>query len=365
MNTRLQVEHPVTEGVVSVNGERVDLVELQLRVAAGEPLGFSQADVRLDGHAIEARVYAEDSFAGFLPQAGRAELVHWPDQVGTAVRVDQALETGQVVSTAYDPMLGKVIAHGPDRETARLALVAALDDTAILGLTTNAGFLRTLLASAEFRDATIDTAWLDRHEVPAPGDTVPRLLAAWVAALRAADDTGHPFQADGFRVAAAPAPTLVQLDREVVVDRHAGTVDGVPMHQVSAEQHVLVAVVDGRRVRAVVDVRADGHRIVAEVAFEGQRHVFAGPDRLADSVGLADGTIEAPMPGTVLDVRVTVGDVVAEGDVLGVLEAMKMELALKAPYDGTVTGVAAKAGDQVALGDELFVVAPREETDDA
>jgi 3-methylcrotonyl-CoA carboxylase alpha subunit/acetyl-CoA/propionyl-CoA carboxylase biotin carboxyl carrier protein len=365
MNTRLQVEHPVTEGVVSVNGERVDLVELQLRVAAGEPLGFSQADVRLDGHAIEARVYAEDSFAGFLPQAGRAELVRWPDQVGTAVRVDQALETGQVVSTAYDPMLGKVIAHGPDRETARLALVAALDGTAILGLTTNAGFLRTLLASAEFRDATIDTAWLDRHEVPAPDDTVPRLLAAWVAALRAADDTGHPFQADGFRVAAAPAPTLVQLDREVVVDRHAGTVDGVPVHQVSAEQHVLVAVVDGRRVRAVVDVRPDGHRIVAEVAFEGQRHVFAGPDRLADGVGLADGTIEAPMPGTVLDVRVTVGDVVAEGDVLGVLEAMKMELALKAPYDGTVTGVAAKAGDQVALGEELFVVAPREETDDA
>jgi 3-methylcrotonyl-CoA carboxylase alpha subunit/acetyl-CoA/propionyl-CoA carboxylase biotin carboxyl carrier protein len=245
MNTRLQVEHPVTEAAVAIGGADLDLVELQLRVAAGEPLPFRQEDVHLRGHAIEARVYAEDPYAGFLPQAGLATLVRWP--AGEGVRVDHALDSNQVVSTAYDPMLGKVIAHGPDREAARQALLAALDDTAILGLTTNAGFLRALVAGDEFRDATIDTAWLDHHDVPAPDDELPRVLAAWIAALLAAeegaDGQGHPFRADGFRLGADPAPTLVQLDRDVVVDRHAGTVDGVPVRQVSAELHTLEAVV--------------------------------------------------------------------------------------------------------------------------
>jgi len=121
-----------------------------LDIAAGEPLPFRQDDIVVTGHAIEARVYAEDSFGGFLPQAGTTSLVRWPTAEG--VRVDHALESGQVVSTSYDPMLGKVIAHGPDRETARQALVRALDDTAILGLTTNAGFLRALVASDEFQE---------------------------------------------------------------------------------------------------------------------------------------------------------------------------------------------------------------------
>ena len=217
MNTRLQVEHPVTESVVRVGGQPVDLVELQLGVAAGEPLPFAQDDVTLVGHAIEARVYAEDSFGGFLPQAGTTSVVRWPD----SVRVDQALGSNQVVSTAYDPMLGKVIAAGSDREAARTALVAALDETAILGLTTNAGFLRALAASDEFRDATIDTAWLDEHEVPPPDAATARVMAAWVWAMLAARDTGHAFQADGFRLGGPPAPTLVELDRDVVVDRAA------------------------------------------------------------------------------------------------------------------------------------------------
>ena len=175
------------------------------------------------------------------------------------------------MSTSYDPMLGKVIAHGPDREAARQALVAALDETAILGLTTNAGFLRALVASDEFRDATIDTAWLDTVEVdPAPDADLPRLLAAWIVGDGlAASDTGHPFQADGFRLGAAPAPTLVELDRDVVVDRAAGTVDGVAVREISAADHVLEAVVDGRRVRAV------GQRAAATSSrsrCQGQRH---------------------------------------------------------------------------------------------
>jgi acetyl-CoA/propionyl-CoA carboxylase, biotin carboxylase, biotin carboxyl carrier protein len=374
MNTRLQVEHPVTESVVRLRagGEPLDLVEHQLRVAAGEPLAFAQDDLVLEGHAIEARVYAEDSFAGFLPQAGTASLVRWPGSryaasgghpttedelveartLPTSVRVDHALESNQVVSTAYDPMLGKVIAHGPDREAARQALVEALDETAILGLTTNAGFLRALVASDEFRDAAIDTAWLDQHEVTAPDADLPRIMAAWVSVMLAASDTGHPFQSDGFRLGGPPAPVLVELDRDVVVDRAAGTVDGVPVQQISAERHVLEADVDGRRVRGVVNVQPD----IVEVSYQGQRHVLTGPDRLADHVTAGDGTVAAPMPGTVLDVRVAEGDRVQEGQVLGMMEAMKMELTLSAPFAGTVIAVGAASGAQVSLGAQLFVV---------
>jgi 3-methylcrotonyl-CoA carboxylase alpha subunit/acetyl-CoA/propionyl-CoA carboxylase biotin carboxyl carrier protein len=350
MNTRLQVEHPVTEAVTGL-----DLVELQLRVAAGEPLGLAQHDVRRDGHAIEARVYAEDSFGGFLPQAGAASIVRWP--AGEGVRVDHALEPGQTVSTAYDPMLGKVIAHGPDREAARRALVEALDSTAILGLTTNAGFLRALVDSDEFRDATIDTAWLDHHELPAPDADLPRALGAWIAALLASLDTGHPFQADGFRLGGPPAATLVELDREVWVDRHAGMVDGVPLRELGAADHVLEAVVDGTHVRAVVNAQPG----FVEVCLHGQLHRFTRPDRLAEAAGTGDGTLTAPMPGTVLDVRVAAGDHVEEGVVLGTLEAMKMELSLRAPFAGTVTEVGAAVGDQVALGATLFTVQPHEE----
>ncbi len=352
MNTRLQVEHPVTEAVTGV-----DLVELQLRVAAGEQIGLTQDDVRLTGHSIEARVYAEDSFGGFLPQAGTASIVHWP--VGhhgtTSIRVDHALESGQVVSTSYDPMLGKVIAHGPDRESARQALVTALDHTAVLGLTTNAGFLRALVDSDEFRDAAIDTAWLDTAELEEPEATVPRAATAWVAATHHAGGHAHPFRSDGFRLGAAPAATLVELDRDVRVDLAAGTVDGVAFTRLGGSGHLLDAALAGERVSVVVQVEP-GHPGVYEASYRGQRHVFTPPDRLAGTVAVGDGAITSPMPGTVLDVRVAVGDRVAAGDVLGVMEAMKMEHALKAPFDGTVIEVDGVAGGQVALGAVLFVV---------
>jgi acetyl-CoA/propionyl-CoA carboxylase, biotin carboxylase, biotin carboxyl carrier protein len=348
MNTRLQVEHPVTELVCG----GIDLVEEQLRVAAGAPLSLRQQDLAIHGHAIEARVYAEDSFGGFLPQAGTASLVRW----ASTVRVDHALEPGQTVSTSYDPMLGKVIAHGPDRESARQALLHALDETAILGLTTNAGFLRALVASEEFRDATIDTAWLDHHEVPAPSPDLPRIMAAWVSAMLSTLDTGHPFQRDGFRLGGTPAPIVVELDRDVVVDRHLGTVDGTPVRMVSAANHVLELVVDGHSERAVVNVQPD----IVEVSYRGQRHVLTGPDRLAEAETAGDGTVVAPMPGTVLEVRTAVGERVAEGDVLGMMEAMKMELSLKAPFAGTVASVDATVGSQVSLGATLFVVEPDE-----
>ncbi|MBD3947310.1 acetyl/propionyl/methylcrotonyl-CoA carboxylase subunit alpha [Nocardioides ganghwensis] len=381
MNTRLQVEHPVTEEVVRVRSddgsERVDLVELQLRVATGEPLGIEQSQVTLEGHAIEARVYAEDSFNGFLPQAGVATSVEWPggltagllapDVVRSGgepgeplIRVDHALESGQEVSTAYDPMLGKVIAWGPDREAARASLVAALDGTEILGLTTNTGFLRTLVASEEFRGATIDTAWLDRNEVPRPSDAVARILAAVSLAPDASPPHGDggPWRADGFRLGADPAPLVVQVDRPVAFG--AGTVDG----RAVTEPHAITAYGSPYRAWATVDGEQHGATISVttaevEVVHRGQRFVFERHDPFADHAAAAgDGTLLAPMPGTVLAVNVTEGHTVAEGETLGVMEAMKMELALKAPFAGTVTAVGAATGDLVKLGALLFVVEP-------
>ncbi|WP_182378365.1 biotin carboxylase N-terminal domain-containing protein [Nocardioides sp. WS12] len=334
MNTRLQVEHPVTE-----IHSGTDLVALQLSVAAGEPLPFDQAGVAFGDHALEARIYAEDAFGGFLPQAGTATTVRWPDSVvevraerASKPRVDHALESGQVVSTSYDPMLGKVIVRGKDRETARRRLVVALDDTVILGLTTNTGFLRALADSPEFAEpGGIDTAWLDRHEVPRPDPTPAREIAArlWLDANSAADG---PFVGDGFRMGSAPVIPTVEFDERAtpVARVPEGTVARVDLHGV-------------------------------ELAHHGQRYVFVRPDATTDhGAAASDGTILAPMPGTVLDVRVAEGDQVTEGTVLGVIEAMKMELALKAPYDGTVASVAAVTGQQVALGAMLFVVEAEE-----
>ena len=320
MNTRLQVEHPVTEAVTGY-----DLVALQLQVAAGCELDITQDDVSPHCHAIEARVYAEDPYAGFLPQAGRATLVQWPERPD--VRVDHALEPGQVVSTSYDPLLGKVVAHGPDRESARLAVVRALDDTAVLGLTTNTGFLRELAASDEFRDVAIDTAWLDRNPLPAPDPRRARELAAWEWHYAHATGSG-PFRSDGFRLGGDPAPVLVELDEAVVLG--------------SPPRERPVALVDAHGV---------------ELAHHGQRWSFQRPDVAADHGPVAgDGTVAAPMPGTLASVDVTEGQQVSEGQRLGTMEAMKMELTLKAPYDGTVSRVVTGPGQQVALGATLFVV---------
>ena len=273
VNTRLQVEHSVTELVTGL-----DLVELQIRIARGERL--PQLSARPDGHAVEVRVYAEDAAHGFLPQAGTAETVRWP--VGTAaLRVDTALRGGGEVTAHYDPMVAKVTAHGVDREDARRKLLRALEDTEISGLTTNLPFLRTLLGSAEFADAGIDTSWLDTH----PGLPFhPRLEP----------DGLTPFDArDGWRLAGSPLPARASAER-------AGVRDAA-----SAE---------------------------------------------------ADGSVRAPMPGTVLAVKAQPGQRVVAGEPLGVLEAMKMEHTLTAPCDGVLTEVGASVGDQVPLGHLLFQV---------
>ncbi len=365
MNTRLQVEHPVTELAVSLRGDPPDLVQLQLRIAAGEELALSQADVRLEAHAIEARVYAEDAFAGFLPQAGVAELVRWSPRA----RVDSALESGQVVSTAYDPMLGKIIASGSTREAARRALLTALDDTAILGLTTNLGFLRGLAASDAFRDCEIDTAWLDRNPlaiVPESPETAS-VLGAWVLATSSDtavsyDAVHHPFgAADGWRLSGPAAPVRVHLEVEgesILFQIAVGAVTAGDrtwrVAPVASDRGVVRLEIDDLVQEAAV--RVGPHRV--EVAHGGHTFVFQRPDAFApgSTVADSDGTVIAPMPGTILHMSAVVGRSVAEGEVLGALEAMMMELSLKAPVAGTVTAVSATAGEQVALGAVLFVV---------
>ncbi len=347
MNTRLQVEHPVTEEVHRLHGQPVDLVELQLHVASGGHVP-AQSDLVLVGHAIEARVYAEDPYAGFLPQAGTATLVRWPE--GEGIRVDHALESGQVVSTSFDPMLGKVIAVGEDREQARETLVRALDATAVLGLTTNTGFLRALAAHEAFRDVGsptgLDTAWLDRihvpAEVPRPDERAARAAAALALRFELDATPRGPWQPDGFRLAGPPGP-LVEHGHEL------------PSHGWSA---VTAPGPDGLQRVSTLEhgealVRRDRHG--TEVVVRGQ-YVDLRPPPPGSATADHTGDLQAPMPGTVLDVRVAVGKTVEEGQVLGVLEAMKMELALKAPYAGTVTVVDATVGRQVPLGHVLFHV---------
>jgi acetyl/propionyl-CoA carboxylase alpha subunit len=358
MNTRLQVEHPVTELICGV-----DLVELQLRIAQGEALPFAQDDVRAHGHAIEARVYAEDPANAFLPQAGRATFVRWSPRA----RVDAALESGQEVGTAYDPMLGKVIAHGATREAARRALVAALDDTAIFGVTTNLGFVRDLVASDAFRGAAIDTGTLDRdggaidHE---PADDLALWAAGWATAAQG-ERGGDPFAVgDGWRVGGPPAPVEVELERDgrrhvLLVDRGAGTIaDGDRRAAVHA-----VAAAGGGPLRLEIDgaihaffVERSAHAVT--VGHRGRAHVFRRPEQFLHdaSAAAADGTVAAPMPGTILSVSGAVGATVRAGETLVVLEAMKMEIALQAPFDGTLAELDAAEGEQVPLGRPLFRV---------
>ncbi len=370
MNTRLQVEHPVTEEVIRVRGERIDLVELQLHIAAGDALGFSQRDVTVEGHAIEARVYAEDAWHGFLPQAGTASYVVWPGTAdgarpGAGVRVDHALVSGQVVSTGFDPMLGKVIAVGADREQSRRSLIDALDETAILGLTTNVGFLRALAAGDDFRDATIDTAWLDRTEITGLTDVEADERIAGIAAavselldLRGAES--GPLRADGWRDGSGPARLRLTGASLIVTGSHTLSTGTTAITVLGSREEDGIRRLELRlegedNGRHVAWVRAGREEV--EVVADGQRRLIDRPGAHRDHIAAAsDGSVLAPMPGTVLDVRVAEGDAVTAGQVLGVMEAMKMELTLTAPYDGTVSAVATETGAQVVLGARLFQV---------
>jgi acetyl-CoA/propionyl-CoA carboxylase, biotin carboxylase, biotin carboxyl carrier protein len=367
MNTRLQVEHPVTECVTGL-----DLVELQLRVAAGERLPVEQGDVTLDGHAIEARVYAEDPARGFLPQAG--EVVGLVEPTGPGVRVDSSLRVGGVVGTDYDPMLAKVIAWGPDRETARARLVAALGGTAVLGVATNTAFLRDLLEDPDVVAGRLDTGLIERRggaltaAAPVP-DAVH--AAAALALLVEAEPTGpvvDPWDVpDGWRLgepawtvrrstAAGAEPVTVRV-RGRASDAVVQVGDAAPVPAVAERVGDELAVtLGGVRTRYTV-VHADD---AVWLAADGRVTVLREQERLATAGGAAasDGTVTAPMPGTVTVVQVSLGDQVEAGTPLLVVEAMKMEHVLTAPVTGTVTELPVTAGHQVRLDERVAVVTP-------
>nr|WP_208383997.1 acetyl/propionyl/methylcrotonyl-CoA carboxylase subunit alpha [Modestobacter marinus] len=367
MNTRLQVEHPVTECVTGL-----DLVELQLRVAAGEPLPIGQDDVRLTGHAIEARVYAEDPARGFLPQAG--DVVGLVEPAGAGIRVDSSLRVGGVVGTDYDPMLAKVVAWGPDRETARARLVTALGDTAVLGVATNTGFLRDLLTDPDVVAGRLDTGLIERRGEALTGarPTPPHVHAAAALALLAeieprgavvdpwADTSGWRLGEPAWTVRRLQAPgadpvTVRVRGRTTAAQVRVG--DGEPMAaRVDRDGDRLSVTLDDVTTRYTV-VHAGG---TVWLAGDGHTVGLREHERLAAAGTAAgsDGAVSAPMPGTVTVVQVSLGDQVEAGTPLLVVEAMKMEHVLTAPLAGTVTELPVTAGQSVRLDERVAVVTP-------
>jgi acetyl-CoA/propionyl-CoA carboxylase, biotin carboxylase, biotin carboxyl carrier protein len=361
MNTRLQVEHPVTEMVTGL-----DLVEQQLRVAAGEPLAFGQSDVRLDGHAVEARIYAEDPARGFLPTGGPALLVREP--TGEGVRVDSSLLQGQPVGTTYDPMLAKVVAWGPDRAAALARLDRALASTVVLGVGTNTAFLRALLAVPDVRAGRLDTGLLERSLDSLVGGAVPpvvhvaygmrRLLDLWPAG-----GTVDPWDLPtGWRLGGAGAlrfevagPDGARLPVSVHGGPDAATVtvgeaEPLPAAAVAVPDGLLLAVAGAT---STVLTATSGATTWLHVAGTGYAVVELPPVRLADDAGASDGQVRSPMPGSVLAVLAEAGQPVAAGAALVVVEAMKMEHTLRAPVDGEVE-LHVREGDQVVV-DQLLV----------
>ena len=372
MNTRLQVEHPVTEMITGL-----DLVEQQLRVAAGEKLMFGQDDVVLAGHAVEARVYAEDPARGFLPTGGRVLALHEPS--GPGVRVDSCLRPGLEIGGAYDPMLAKVIAHGPDRQTALRRLDGALVNTAVLGVSTNVAFLRALLRHPDVVAGRLDTGLVERALDELVDSDIPEPVYA-VAALQRVlemEPTGAvagPWDLPGGWRIGEPAWSTWRFElsgHDPVDVRVRGRVD-------AAE----VSVGGGEPVRAALrrDDGGDAAALVLSYAAATQRYITAATNgerwlgrrgrswslaetgRLAAARGSADGaasgTLRSPMPGTVLTVAVADGDQVTAGQSLLVVEAMKMEHTIAAPTDGVIADLMVKSGQQVAVDAPLVTVVP-------
>ncbi|MGW1491065.1 ATP-binding protein [Streptomyces sp. NPDC002402] len=379
MNTRLQVEHPVTELITGL-----DLVEWQLRVAAGEQLPFVQDDITLTGHAIEARICAEDPSRGFLPSGGTVLALHEPQ--GDGVRTDSGLTRGTEVSSLYDPMLSKVIAYGPDRATALRKLRAALADTVTLGVPTNAGFLRRLLAHPDVVSGDLDTGLVERDADSLVVDGVPEEVYA-AAALLAQQELPpsggwtDPFGvANGWRLGGVPAWTVHHFR----VPGHDPVAIRVRGEATDAELLPGAELPPGageiQRTRLVhadagnVTLELDGvtHRFQCAPSPEGtwlgrdgeSWHVQDHDPVEASLSGAAHAgadTLAAPMPGTVTVVKVAVGDEVEAGQGLLVVEAMKMEHVISAPHAGTVTELDVTPGSTVAMDQILAVVTPREE----
>ncbi|MER5381693.1 acetyl-CoA carboxylase biotin carboxylase subunit [Streptomyces sp. NPDC002688] len=354
MNTRLQVEHPVTELVTGL-----DLVEWQLRVAAGEHLPYEQQDITLTGHAVEARICAEDPSRGFLPSGGTVLALSEPQ--GDGVRTDSGLSEGTEVGSLYDPMLSKVIAYGPDRPTALRRLRAALAETVTLGVQTNAGFLRRLLAHPDVVAGDLDTGLVEREAAGLVPAEVPEEVYEAAAAVRlaglapAGEGWTDPFSVpSGWRLGGTSKPVGFSLR---VLDPVEYTPRGT--HTVTADR--VAVTLDG--------VRHTFHRAADWIGRDGDAWHVRDHDPVAASLtGAAHAgadSLTAPMPGTVTVVKVAVGDEVTAGQSLLVVEAMKMEHVISAPHAGTVSELDVTPGTTVAMDQVLAVITPVEEAETA
>ena len=373
MNTRLQVEHPVTEAITGL-----DLVEWQLRVASGEPLPLRQDQLRMRGHAIEARICAENPDANFMPATGTLHVARWPAHVAfersdELPRVDSGVREGDAISPHYDSMIAKLIVWGEDRAQALARLAVALQETHIMGLNTNVAFLRRVVASHAFATADLDTALIERERAAlfeAPPLAAEVAAAGVVAHLLAAEsqlEDADPWsRRDGWRLhggahrrlslelaGATINPTLVRLH------------DGATMLQLDSRHWPFTArpLGDGRH-----EVQLGAQRLTLSVYAQAERYaVFApqGSALLSDYDPIAhagDGAVEggrltAPMPGKVVSFLAKAGDKVQRGQALAVMEAMKMEHTISAPHDGVVEELLYGVGDQVAEGGELLRLA--------
>jgi len=362
VNTRLQVEHPVTESITGL-----DLVEWQLRVASGEPLPLAQREIRASGHAIECRVCAEDPANEFRPAPGRAMHVAWPP----GVRVDSGIAEGVEISPHYDPMVAKLIAVGRDRDEARETMRAALRSTAVLGLTTNLGFLQGLMEDPNVVQVRHHTRYLDSARFAAQGSVQSAVACVCAATLAAQREPRWPWSAGDpvgvfDRARLVPHAALGMLwfwaDRELHAAALAGR-DGARTEVSVGDQRFVVEI--------------DEHRGAALCGNLGplRWHAMRGPDAWELMLGgtryrlqaYADrnpaqfstgGSALSPMPGVVVALPVTVGQKVSEGDVLAIVEAMKMENRVSAPFDGTVTALNCRLGETVDAGDLLVTVEP-------
>jgi 3-methylcrotonyl-CoA carboxylase alpha subunit len=372
MNTRLQVEHPVTE---FITGQ--DLVEWQLRVAAGEPLALTQGEIQARGHAIEARLYAEDPDRDFLPQTGRLHHLRFPEP-GPCVRIDTGVRSGDAITVHYDPMIAKLIVRGRDRAAAVRRLQVALAATEVAGLTTNLRFLQAIARHPAFAAAELDTSFIERHHADLlPPPTAPAAHALALATLGLLLDRERRAEAQARRTADPWSPwasTRGWRLNETLVESFTFTAGGdeLVVGASPLEPGWRLDLPDGAAVTAAGRLDADG-RLAAvlgerRLAATWLRHgseidLFAGgeaqklalvePLAAAFAQEAAASRVQAPMPGKVTAILIEAGAAVSRGQPLLVLEAMKMEHTLKAPADGTVTALRCAVGELVEEGVEL------------
>jgi 3-methylcrotonyl-CoA carboxylase alpha subunit len=354
MNTRLQVEHPVTEGITGL-----DLVEWQFRIAAGERLPLAQGKIRFNGHAVEARVYAEDPEHGFLPSTGRIAALELPGNI----RVDAGVENGDAVPPFYDPLIAKLVVHASTRAAALDCLAQALDETVIAGIRTNVPFLANLCRATAFRDAKVDTGFIDLN-LDALGAT-PHEPDKAAAALGAT-----------FLLKARSAKN--EREDDAAADDFSPWAAGDAFQLGGARAVTIPIVIDGEDTEALIDYGKDGARLTLDgiAPAADARVILSGADafvlrsgrqtrvRIKDisagsaEVGGGDNVIKAPMHGRVLAVFAAIGDRVASGQRLAVIEAMKMEHTLRAPFAGIVKELPVSTGAQVVEGAPIMVLEP-------